>query len=248
MTGIEKAIETLYEVFSRYPRPTEIESCPCGCTKPDATVHLLAVPLRELRFAGLIDYSSSAISTQGSVDDFRYFLPRLLQGIANEPYDYNPEILFGKLSYAEWRIWPDIEVTAIKNYFNALWLKGLNSFPIEEHLPAFFEIETLLASIAQTGEALEPYLQTWTETTVQEADEHLIQFVTMYGDDFSSGRTLDRAFWEESTAQAATLREWLLRPDTLQRITRAATLLRSDGYEHLFKPALVTLQNEAKVR
>jgi hypothetical protein len=246
MTGIEKAIENLYVTFSRYPRPTKIECCPCGCTKPDATVHLLAVPLRELRFAGLIDYSSNAISTQGSVDDFRYFLPRLLQGIANESYDYCPEILFGKLSYAEWRSWPDVEITAINNYLKALWLKGLNSFPIEEHLPAFTEIETLLASIAQTGEELEPYLQSWTETTVRQADENLIQFVTIYGDDFSNGRTLDWAFWEDSESQAVALRRWLLQPDTMQRIARAATLLRSDGCEHLFMPALVTLQNEAK--
>jgi len=248
MIEVEKAVENLYGAFSRYPRPVKVECCPCGCTKLDASAQLLAVPLRELCFADLTDYCHSAMSTQGSVDNFRYFLPRLFQGITEEPTDATSEILFGKLSCAGWKSWPDDEVRAVRKYLQALWLSGLSSFPIEEHLPAFTEVETLLASIAQTGESLEPYLQIWTETTVREADEHLIQFVTMYGDDFSNGRTLDWAFWEESKAQAVVLREWLLRPDTLQRIDRATHLLRRDGFEHLFKPAFVTLQNEAKTR
>jgi hypothetical protein len=85
MTELKTAIESLYDVFSRYPRPTTIEVCPC-CTKPEATSHLTVGPLRELRFEDIADYSCSAITTQGSVDEFRYFLPRLLQGKAEEEY------------------------------------------------------------------------------------------------------------------------------------------------------------------
>src|ERR1700761_6105655 len=97
MTEMEEAVSLLYDTFARYPCPAVIKSCPCGCTEPEATAHLVTVPLRELRFAELADYSFSAMTTQGSIDDFRYLLPRLLQGIAEEPYSYNPEIFFGKL-------------------------------------------------------------------------------------------------------------------------------------------------------
>jgi hypothetical protein len=47
------------------------------------------------------------MTTQGSVDDFRYLMPRLLQGIVEESYSFNPEILFGKLLYAKWLSWPE---------------------------------------------------------------------------------------------------------------------------------------------
>lgn len=50
MDAIADAVKVLYETFARYPRPVKIECCPCGCTKPDATAHLLTVPLRELSF------------------------------------------------------------------------------------------------------------------------------------------------------------------------------------------------------
>jgi hypothetical protein len=64
-------------------------------------------------------------------------------------------------------------------------------------LRAFCEIETLLASIAQTDEELEPYLRVWSARKTEAADEHLIQFVTMFGDEFSDGRTLHEAFWSK---------------------------------------------------
>jgi hypothetical protein len=246
MSEVTEAVQNLYETFARYPRPDVIESCPCGCTKPDATAHLTAVPLRNLRFAELLDYCFSAIMTQGSVNDFRYLLPRLLQGIAEEQCGCNPEILFGKLSYAKWLTWPEDEIVAVRRYLRALWSKALNTFPLEEHLPAFFEIETMLASIARTGESLDWYLTTWSGTATEEADQHLIQFVTMYGGDFSNGRTFTEAFWADCKPQAAALRRWLLRTDTLQRVTQSAHLLRSDGFEHFFEPAVEILRDEAK--
>ena len=245
MPTISAAINGLYETFGRYPRPERIECCPCGCTKPDATDPLLVTSLRGLRFLELADYSFSAMTTQGSVDDFRYFLPRLLQGIAEEPYSYSSETIFHKLSYAKWATWPAGEQASLKRYLNALWQCSLGSFPIEEHLPAFFEIETVLSSIAQTGEPLSPYLTVWAETTTKAADEHLIQFVTMYGTAFTNGETFNDGFWRDAPSQALELRRWLLQPKTLLRTRKAAYLLRNDGFEHLFPPSVEALEAES---
>jgi len=239
-----KVVRNLYATFARYPCPDVIESCPCGCTKPDAIAHLVALPLRELRLPDLLDFCFSALTTQGSINDFRYLLPRLLQGISEEPCGCNAEILFGKLDYAKWLTWPEDEIAAVRAYLRILWCTALNAFPLEDQLPAFFEIETVLASIAITGESLDFYLTTWTETATSEADQHLLQFVTMFGSDFSGGRTFTQGFWARCQPQAAALRRWLLRPDTLQRIRQAAHLLKNDGFEHLFQPAVEALWRE----
>src|SRR6185437_16759958 len=113
-----------------------------------------------------------------------------------------------------------------------------------ERFPGFYEIETLLSCIAVTGLSLEPYLQQWTDSKVKSADEHLIQFVTMYGEDFSDGRTFQEAFWTKSTAQANALRGWLVSSQTIQRVRDSTHLLRNDGFEHLFEPAFAVLQAE----
>jgi hypothetical protein len=156
---LESAIEGLYATFARYPRPERIEYSPCGCTKPEEVAPLLAAPLRALRFADLGNYCFSAMTTQGSVDDFRHFLPGLFQGAAEEEFAYNIEILFGKLSYAKWLAWPKEEIAGVRAYLSAIWKFGIDSFPIEQGLPGVYEVETLLASIAVTGEVLDPYLK-----------------------------------------------------------------------------------------
>jgi hypothetical protein len=244
--NLESAIEGLYETFARYPQPERVEYCPCGCTKPDEVAPLLAAPLRALRFTDLGNYCFSAMTTQGSVDDFRHFLPRMFQGAAEEEFAYNLEILFGKLSYAKWLTWPEGEIAAVRTYLTAIWRFGIDSFPIEQSMPGIYEIETLLASIACTGEALGPYLQVWTETKTLEADRNLVQFVTMYGADFSDGKTLSVAFWERAAPAGAELRNWLLRPDTLDRVSRSAHLVPIDGFEQLFEPAIAILRAERR--
>jgi hypothetical protein len=242
---LRSTIEDVYNTFDQYPRPSKIEYCPCGCTKPDEVAPLLANPLRELDFNSLGNFSFSAMTTQGSINDFKYFLPRMLEGIAREPYGYSPEILFGKLRYGNGLTWNEEETRALSGYKTALWNLGLHSYPIEDILPAFFEIETLLASLAATGDSLGPYLALWDETRVRAADQHLVRFVTMYGKEFADGMSLNFAFWEKLREQSEELRRWLLKPDNLDRIVRSRHLLEIDGFEHLFEPALQVLQAES---
>ena len=242
---LRSTIQGLYKTFNRYPRPSEIKYCPCGCTKPEEVLPLLASPLGDLEFDSLGNYSFSAMTTQGSVSDFKYFLPRLLEGIAQESYRYNPEILFGKLRYGKWLTWDEEEITGVREYMTALWRLGLHSYPIAPVLPAFFEVETLLGSLASTGDRMEHYLAIWDGTHVVAADQHLIQFVTMYGADFAEGKSLCFGFWENLREQSEEFRRWLLKAGTLGRVAQSRELLEIDGYENLFDLALQVLRAES---
>jgi hypothetical protein len=243
---LRSAICELYAVFGEYPRPSKIKYCVCGCTKPEEISALLAAPLPDLPFDSLANYSFKAMTTQGSVNDFKYFLPRLLEGITQETYRYNPEILFGKLPCGKWLTWDDKEIAAVRGYLIALWRSGLCLYPLQVHFPAFFEIGSILGSLANTGDRLDPYLLIWDETTSLEADQHLIQFVTLYGSEFSNGKALSSGYWE-TIEQPDVLRRWILKPETLERIKRSKHLLLKDGYEHLFGPALEILHAESSV-
>ena len=75
---LQEAVERLYSVFSTYGPVHEMEFCPCGCTNPDAIEPLLHRSVRSMGFAELMDYSFRAMTTQGSVQNFKSFLPRLL--------------------------------------------------------------------------------------------------------------------------------------------------------------------------
>ena len=246
MSELDIAIENLYRVFGRNPKPALIEYCPCGCTKADATAKLTAMPLREVPFEDLDDYLFSALFTQGSTNDFRYMLPRLFEGVVRHNYPVDPEILFHKLRYGKWLTWPQEEIEALRSYMRALWTSGLQRFPVCEHLLSFVEIETLLACFANAGESLEPFLAEWTGNQSLAANQNLMQFATWHGNAFANGGTLTDAFWKSAREQQGkALRAWILRPDILQRIQQNAHLLERDGMEHLFDPAMETLRREA---
>lgn len=242
--NLTQAVESLYQTFADCPRPVRIKYCRCGCTKETEVEPLLALPLRELKFSDLSNYSFSAMTTQGTVADFQYFLPRLLEGIASgEPYDYNCETLFGKLNYAKWLTWSPREISTIRAFLYALWTEALATFPLEKRPPAFIDIETVVASIAVTGEDLQTYLIQWEKLETTEANEHLVQFVTTHGRDFSREGLFRTGFWESAQPQANTLLKWLTQRVILQRVRGNVGLLRQDGFDHLFESSLLTLEN-----
>ena len=73
------AIERLYEVFGRYPRPRgETYSAYSDVTATDAAA-IRERPLRELSGRDLAKYAMRAVVTWGDADELRYYLPRLLE-------------------------------------------------------------------------------------------------------------------------------------------------------------------------
>ena len=66
---------------------------------------LIAKRLRDLTDTDLKKYAFKALTTWGNADDFRHFLPRLFELEAVHPQRIvglvDPEILFGKLAYAQ---------------------------------------------------------------------------------------------------------------------------------------------------
>jgi len=66
----------------------------------------------------------SDISTFGDVEDFKHFLPRILELMPNANSDILDDfICYEKLNYSEWETWDIQEINAIDNYFTALWIK-----------------------------------------------------------------------------------------------------------------------------
>src|SRR3954469_10678436 len=104
-TELESAITQIYSTFERY----EIESlrgCP-HCTSSREGDYLASRELEALTPDELERYARKAITTWGSVDDFKHFLPRILQ-ISAHPHQHfwvDVEIVFGKLGYAQFETW-----------------------------------------------------------------------------------------------------------------------------------------------
>jgi len=152
------AIETVYRVFQTTP-PKAIEGCPC-CLPGRRTDVLLATPLRDIGGQALWSYVSGAYLTVGDDQDFRYFLPRILEVSVVDPANANsPEIVLGKLKLASWRSWRPAEQRAIEDFVDA-WFDHAVANDVAEAERAWLpvEAESVLCGAARAEMPLEPWL------------------------------------------------------------------------------------------
>lgn len=114
------SIDRLYTAFAEVPRPPGIDHCPC-CLTPDQVAELLApVPLRELPADVVGDYAAHVLATSGGVEDFRYFLPRILHIALTEGFDWpDVEVVAARLRVARWWSWPDAQHGAVRQVLAA---------------------------------------------------------------------------------------------------------------------------------
>lgn len=81
---LPQTIDALYAAFAAVRRPTGIVGCPC-CIEDKQIAVLLSRPLRELSAEELSSYASSVFLTVGDEEEFRYFVPRILEISATDP-------------------------------------------------------------------------------------------------------------------------------------------------------------------
>ena len=114
--------EALAEAFAAVPRPRRMETCPC-CTDAGRVQRLLRTSTWSIDSADLDHYAGKAITTWGTVGDFQYFLPRLLE-LWTDPRTGDgvgllPNHLAWKLDYADVPGWPPAARAALRDYLHA---------------------------------------------------------------------------------------------------------------------------------
>lgn len=210
--SIANAIENLYAVFAGYPLAHHVAGCPC-CVDLKDQRDLHAAPLRHLTTAHLKHYAFSALYTWGTVDDFKHFLPRLLELTAGgrSVGDVDLEVTYAKLAYADWTTWPDAERKAIDDFLRANWLLTLSVFP-----PAHETADSVICAIGRAVNDLTPYLQTW-EQGNSTAFRHLADMLCEQGTALSQNR-LRNAFWDDRPDQMRQVIDWLKTPSLAKRV------------------------------
>lgn len=89
---LHAAIERLYSVFARYPLRPDTWPCPScitsGLIDTESVSGLQRISLRELTLDDLHQFIDSSLSTWGTVDDYRHFLPRMMELFVGRMHDW----------------------------------------------------------------------------------------------------------------------------------------------------------------
>lgn len=159
----EAVVEKLYRVFARYPLPPRIEGCPC-CVGPEREGALHRVPLRALREAELGFYAFKALSTFGTVADFKHFLPRIAELLTQgEPLGAaDVGVIATKLARAGCTTWPDDERDALRGWSALLWRYFTEG-------RCFLEPHGVLDLGVVLGADVDPWIDGWPDARSEQA-------------------------------------------------------------------------------
>jgi hypothetical protein len=221
---LSEAIENLYGVFQRYELRGNTDACTCHHT-PEDEQRLHGNPLNKLSYDDLRDYAMDAIYTWGTGDDFKHFIPRLFELLAQAPgpgHDFvDAASVFARLTYDSWcsccwRTWPGSEQKALSNYFLAVWDAALDSPP--EDLP-FDGAYGWLTAIAQAEHDLAHYLNRWLDAPSVNAHRNLALMITQ--ERLPRAKNVLDAYWGDHREQWEQLNDWLRRPEVRQKLADA---------------------------
>jgi hypothetical protein len=156
------AVEDLYRVFAEYPLLAWTDPCMhCHTEQQEKQLHV--APLRELGTSELQRYAGDALSVWGNEATFKHFLPRIFELYVTVEQPAleldDPEILFHKLGYGKWHLWPDEEQAAVRRFLHAVWHAFLSDPPGGWDAP--YNGDGWICTIAQAEDDLAPYLREW---------------------------------------------------------------------------------------
>jgi len=221
-TELERATDQVYRVFAKYPHPVElaIEEY----RDPEKVRQRLASkPLRELGGEELGAYAGWAMTTVGDADDYRHFLPRILElAIRDLPWlGLEPWLIAQKLNYGEWRSWPVEEQRAVEAFFQTAWAATVSDDSIE---PRWF------VGLVHLGLDIETALQVWIEAASPNA---IAKCADVIKDDIAPHflRLNGHLVSEMKLERRELFRGWLLSSPVRQRM-RDALQATDEKWEH----------------
>ena len=193
------AVDGVYRAFSSVPKPSVIEGCPCCIEDKEVSV-LLSKPLRKISPAEMSSYASSVFLTVGSVADFRFYLPRILEIAVTESMWWpDPEVIGASLASAGWLDWAEQERQSLAQLFDVVFsqlIEGAGGSDLDSWLCAF----------ARSGLKLEPFLKKLTARSDA--------VLRLY--EWNAGRILEgcltSGFWDDAPAGMRELLAWFRTP------------------------------------
>lgn len=185
-----------------------------------------------------------AMTTWGEVDDFKHFLPRILELLAMSGEDFPEVFLVGsKLVYGKLEEWPQEEQFAVKEFLKAWWRNELASIESDCHIYEFISsrIDQCLECIAKSLNDIGDFLEIWLNDDSIPALRHLSHFIFLNHESLTSKKELDNLRWNELSRQPQII-NFLLDDRTLKKIETAFYKHSNECYAFEFSEAEQKLQ------
>ncbi|MCC5917876.1 MAG: hypothetical protein JJU02_11190 [Cryomorphaceae bacterium] len=191
--NLKIAIENIYEIFAKYQGLSKLEGSPLYRDIDDWNKALRSKKLRELSEDDLSRFVGKVILTWGDENDFRYYLPRILELTAQLKTPYDIRTLYSRLEIANWKDWDIQEQKAINDFTIELW----NSLLTDNSDLAEREFKDYFHAIANFYPDFNEVLKAWESIDKFVSVKHLTNYVfeehhTLFAKKFLDGMEKNR--------------------------------------------------------
>jgi hypothetical protein len=236
--NLRDAIARCYAAFGGIPVPRALKAS--QYRDPDDVLRMLSsAPLPDLSGAQVGPYSGWAITTVGGEQDYRHFLPRILELATTDQtwLGTQPQVIASKLILAEWGNWPTDQRSAALRFFHTAFAVAIRKHPDDESAASDW-----LCALIALGEPPLPVLDRWRASDSPNAALQLASFIASAAEDIHRYREVRSPFWEDVGEEARrVVADWLISATTRSAVQAAMDTASEDDRSWLLEPALIAL-------
>lgn len=149
--AMQALIEQIYHTFHRYPVPKQCVVCCEYCLSQQEQKALRSTSLRALPYSLINAWNSSPGPDPQNSDEVRYFLPRLLEFVAQGHFDNIHEVFsLRRINLANKANWRADELAILQQFacqYMADWVSGDEAVELQYMLEMFFRADIALAPL-----------------------------------------------------------------------------------------------------
>ena len=209
------SIEKLYDIFAKYQGLSKLEGSPLYDDLETWNKQLRSKKLRELTDDDLSLFAGKVILTWGDENDYRFYLPRILELTAELKTPYEIWTLYSRLEDANWKTWNADEQTAINDFTIELW----NNLLINNSEKAEWEFKDYFHSIAYFYPDFTEILKVWETNHSFASIKHLTNYIFEERQNLFDNNYIDSR--EKNTKNIEQFKTWLTSDNILKKIEKA---------------------------
>jgi hypothetical protein len=234
---LHESIEQLYNVFAKYPANPHMDGSPYFQEEIGQWNKLVSSkPLRELSGEDLQIYYFKAMTTWGGLNDFKHFLPRIFELLADLPDDIDEWVALNKLKYGHYETWADDERAAVHRFLLAVWQRLL----MEDSAVADAFFDGYFSAIANVYPEFDHLLHSWLAAENPRATRRLAEFICSNEKKVLKKQLLPG--YADMPQQGQLFLTWLRSPAVIKKLKQTVPSESSPYIEMQLAPVLYQLQ------
>ena len=213
--SLKISIKILYDIFAKYQGLSKLEGSPLYDELDTWNKELRSKKLRDLTDEDLSRFSGSVILTWGDENDYRCYLPRILELTAELKTPFQIWTLYSRLEDANWKTWDIEEQTAINDFTLELWNNLLN----DNCEKAEWEFKDYFHAIANFYPDFSQVLKVWETNDSYGSIKHLTNYIFEERQHLFDNNFINSI--EKNTKHIDEFRIWLTSEKTIKKIEQA---------------------------